>query len=285
LFSYLVRHRGDLPILLVATLRKEDTGPVPGIVKELQDDMAEVMELAPLSYEEHVQLIHSMLLENGVGTVRADTITYIHQLAEGNPLYAIELLRHYTSKGFPDSSDFQEESGVLPSTSVSEKIPASIRHMVEQKLENISPAAHHLLNIAAVIGKQVSYEILASIWSAGNENGVTGLFNALEEVIRAGLLVEHGLDYSFGHALVQETIYASISEARRHILHRQIAGKLLDNSDDDKVPVVMIAWHHLEAGDLLEGARYLLKAGKCSKKPEPVRPVLWNSIPGLPTFT
>lgn len=260
LFSYLIQHRDQLPILFAVTLRREEGNPLPGFALELQGHFTEVIELAPLTYEEHVSLLH-LHAENAI--IGADMVSHIYGLAEGNPLYALELLRHYTENGNTTTPKKKQGAGTSPKSPVSEKIPASIFHMVEQKLEKLSPSAHHLLYIAAVIGRQVHYELLASIWSSGNKYATDGLFNAIEEVIRARLLEEHGLDYTFRHALVQETIYSSISEARRQILHKQVVDQLLKlSADTDKVPVERIAWHYLGARDMLEAAEYLIKAGK-----------------------
>lgn len=261
LISYLIQYRGQLPILFVATLRKEVGDPLPGFVFDLQDHFVGVLALAPLTYEEHVTLLHLHTEENAI--IGTDTANHIYHLAEGNPLYALELLRHYSEDRTASPPKQRQDAGIMPSSPVWENIPTSIFQMVEQKLEKLSPPAHHLLYIAAVIGRQVPYELLASIWNSGNRNAEDGLFNALQEVIRARLLEEHGLDYCFRHALVQETIYLSISEARRQILHKQVAGRILElSADPDEAPVELIAWHYLGARDMLEAANYLKKAGK-----------------------
>lgn len=260
LFSYLIRHVERLPVLFVATLQKEEGEPVPAFIREFHEPEIEVIELAPLTYEEHVALLHQYAEKAIIG---ADTASRIYQLAEGNPLYALELLRHYSEKENSDQGEQRQAPGKLPVSPVSENIPSSLRHVVEQKLEKLSPPAHHLLYIAAVIGRQVPYELLAFIWSGDDYNAKQELFNALEEVIKARLLEEQGLDYSFRHALVQETIYSSISQARRKILHKQIADRLLELSAGvEGPPVEPIAWHYLGAGETLKGAQYVIQAGE-----------------------
>ncbi|MEX0720934.1 MAG: AAA family ATPase [Balneolaceae bacterium] len=259
LFHYLMQHLKHLPILFVITLRKEEGEAIPEYLSNLQKHSVEILELAPFTYEEHINLLHQHADDVVIG---ADSAGHIYHLAEGNPLYAIELLRHYTENDENDPSQHQEQTGITSTSLVSEKIPASIHYMVEQKLEQLSPPARHLLNIAAVIGRQVPYELLASIWSTGKNGEEVGLFKSLEEVIRFRLLVEHGLDYSFRHALVQETIYESISEARRQILHRQVAERLMEFvKDADEMPVEQIARHYLGAGEIIKGAGYLKQAG------------------------
>jgi len=260
LLSYLIRHRGRLPILFVATLRNEEGASLPSSILDRSDEVSEIFELEPLTYEEHVQLLH--LHAENVDTA-LEMASYIFQLSEGNPLYALELLSHYGGNKDAASPQLRRDGGSPPTTSVSGRVPAPIFQRVEQKLERLSPPARHLLYIAAVIGRNVSYGLLESIWTSGNNNAADGLFKALEEVVRASLLEEHGLDYSFCHAMVHETIYSSISEARKRILHRQITEHLLEFSKDrDQAPVELIAWHYSGARDLMEAANYLNLAGE-----------------------
>src|SRR5690606_3741003 len=126
---------------------------------------------------------------------------------------------------------------------VSNNIPPSISQILDQKLERRSAAAHRLLYIVAVIGRQVPFKILSSVWDRKNDDG---LFNALEELLRSRILEEQGLDYTFRNALDQETIYSSISEARRQKLHHRVGEKILEISPGkNETPAELIAWHYL----------------------------------------
>jgi DNA-binding SARP family transcriptional activator len=255
LFSYLIRHRDDLPILFAATVRTEADKSASKIISDLPDSV-KLIDLPPLSFDEILNLLNYQVAES---EVTPDTAKQIYRLSEGNPLFAIELLRHYKdgSSGFPGGLDH----GVA--TPYTGKIPDSLRNPVEQKMETLSPPAHHLLYIAAVIGRHVPYELIASVWGSGENTDEETLFDALEEVIRARLLEERGLDYSFRHALVREAIYSSISEARRRVLHNHVAQKLVELSDEaDDEPVEQIAYHFIRSGETLQGARYLVRAGE-----------------------
>ncbi len=264
LFSYLIRHVKRLPVLFVATLRTEEGDPIPEFIRVLRENKMKMIELAPLTYEEHVALLQQYTDDLIVGT---DVAGHIYRLAEGNPLYALELLRHYSQEENTDILQQRRVNSELAVSPVSENIPSSLHHLVEQKLEKLSPPAHHLLYIAAVIGRQIPYELLAFIWSSDDSSAKQELFDALEEVMKARLLEEQGLNYSFRHILVQETIYSSISQARRQILHKQIADRLLALSTDaEEPPVEQIAWHYLGAGEMMKGAHYLIQAGERAER-------------------
>lgn len=266
LFSYLIRHCSKFPILFVATFRKEVGEPVSKIVSEVTDEAdVTVLDLAPLSFEEHTNLLYN---HAEASNITSEITEDIYRLSEGNPLFAIELLQYFMDKDHSGntSTDYYvvpDEEGLH---SYKGKIPNSIRNLVEQKMDTLSAPAHHLLYIAAVIGKQIPYELLAAVWNGGEDTGEKSFFDALEEVIRVRLIEEHGLYYSFKHALVRETIYTLISEARRRILHNFVARQLINLSDTkDEEPVEQIAYHFIRSGDPLQGARYLKRAGNRSK--------------------
>lgn len=260
LFSYLVRHGDVLPVLFAATMREEDTGSAWRVVPALQERAATVLELAPLTSEEHAGLLQQHAATSDLSPEMADRI---FRLSEGNPLFALELLRFQVGNGIVAPSDDRVESGNGWSASPTGSIPPSLRYVVERRLDGLSPAAHHLLYIAAVIGRHVPYELMASVWSGAAFAEEEGLFEPLEEVTRARLLDERGLDYSFHHALVREAIYASISEARRRALHALVARRLVAGaSGTDDGPVEQIAHHFIRAGDLRQGVHYLVRAGE-----------------------
>lgn len=263
LLSYLIRHCQDLPILFVATFRKEVGEPAAEIISDIKDERSvTVLDLSPLSFEEHTNLLYH---HAEAANITSETTEQIYRLSEGNPLFAIELLQYFMNEESDDetSSNYYSDSEKEGPISYTGKIPDSLRNLVEQKLEVLSAPAHHLLYIAAVIGKQIPYELLASVWSGVDDTGEKSFFDALEEVIQVRLIEEHGLYYSFSHALVRETIYTLISEARRRVLHNLVAQKLIELSGSrDKEPVEQIAYHFIRSGEHLRGARYLKRAGE-----------------------
>jgi tetratricopeptide (TPR) repeat protein len=260
LLSYLIHHSNQLPILFVLSLRKEDGEALPGYLLDLHEGSLQIIELAPFTYEEHVNLLHSSAANFIIG---AETAGQIFRLSEGNPLYTLELLQNFTRQDQKEDGAAARDNFKQDDIPGSKDIPESIHHMVQQKLNKCSPPARHLLYIASTIGREVPFELLASIWGGDNEKQENGLFDAIEEVIQARILIERGLEYFFRHALVKETIYASISEARRRILHKQVATRLLEIASENEtdVSVENIAYHFLGAKEYLKGTQYLIQAG------------------------
>ncbi len=256
LFYYLRRHGEGLPVLFAATTR-EEAEPAPEIADALQERSVVELHLAPLAPREHAGLLQQHAASSEVPPATAERI---YRLSEGNPLFALELQRMQPEDGTYAVSDVDVQSAF---PSARGRIPHSLRRLVEQQLRGLSPAAHHLLYIAAVLGRHVPYELMSSVWSGAAFSDEKDLFEPLEEVMRARLLDEQGLDYSFRHALVREAIYESISEARRRALHALVARRLVSASADaDAEPVDRIAHHFIRAGDIRQGVHYLVLAGE-----------------------
>ena len=131
----------------------------------------------------------------------------ILELAEGNPLFAEELLR--------DGLEF----------GVSRRLPASISALFLQRLESFSTEGRLLLSQAAAIGKRFDAELLARV---SNQS-----FEAVLAVLRAARAVqiivedaESASSYNFRHALVREAFYDELLAVEARPLHRRIAEHL-----------------------------------------------------------
>lgn len=260
LFEYLARHGTGVPFLLAATTRQEEVIPVSASRSSGKENGIIRLSLDPLTYEEHA----SLLEQNSVrSTVSTKTANRIFRLSEGNPLFALELLDfHFEEEGgLPWADDLGAGPDVQGSSLA--RVPPSLSYVVEEHTEGLSAQAQDLIYLAAVIGRQVSFDLLASVWRGPAASDEKGIFDVLEEVIDARLLVERGLEYSFRHALVREVIYASISQARRRSLHGRIATQLVNASEAaEEEPVEAIAHHFVRAGETRQAVRYLVRAGE-----------------------
>jgi ATP/maltotriose-dependent transcriptional regulator MalT len=135
----------------------------------------------------------------------------LHEHTGGHPLYARALLEELPIEALMESSD------ALPA-------PHSMSFLVLVRLAKLSPAAQDLVLAAAVLGSR------CALSDAVRVAEVADPVAALDEAVRAGLLVNgppgHPRDLAFPHVLVRAAIYADLSPARRHDLHRR-AGEVL----------------------------------------------------------
>ena len=110
-----------------------------------------------------------------------------------------------------------------------------------------------MAQIGAVIGREFSYELLATV----ADMPTAELGSALDQLVEAELFFRHGsppgATYSFKHALVQDAAYQSLLKSRRQQLHARIVRAIRQHLPDLVEQQPEVVAHHLsEAGLLAE---------------------------------
>lgn len=219
---YLLRYDPLAKLLIVATLRAEEVDEGHPIIKlrtglQVRNQIMEI-ELEPLSLDE-VGLLASDVLGKDLS---ADTESRIFRETEGNPLFTVEILR---------SGDY-EAGGPLPS---------GLRSILTRRLGQLSTEARDLVGLAAAIGREFDFHLLAAV-SQADENS---LVHALDELwSRRIIQTQQGDTYSFTHGKLQDAAYETLSTIRRPILHRRVAEALLMRNSES----ALIADHFEKAG-------------------------------------
>lgn len=255
LFHFLARRLQDAPLLLVVTRRTEGaaTGdPLDKLVRSVRETATvNVITLAPLSAADHHELLQPQSGERLLSREQSDEI---FQLSEGNPMYALELYEFRSRPVAPGAHRSQS----------ARTVPPSLRNSVGERLDKLSPPARELLTIAAIAGEGVSHPLLETLWASGNaDRAGAGLLDLLDQLIAAHLLYERGIHYHFRHALYRNCIYESVSEARRRVMHAQVAHGLVELGEREaELPVEQIAFHYQRAGDARQAAHFLMLAGQ-----------------------
>lgn len=160
----------------------------------------------------------------------------ILELAEGNPLFAEELLRHGLEFG------------------PSQRLPASISAIFLQRLESFSEDGRLLLSQAAVIGKRFDAELLAQVSKQSTEAVLAVLRTArsLQIIVED---VEVLSSYNFRHALVREALYEELLALEARPLHRRIA-QHLENLSESEECTIELAYHWWAAREPAKAVRY-----------------------------
>ncbi len=255
LIHFLGRRLQDVPLLLVATRRDEETGddPLSKLVRAA-GDTAEVktLSLGPLSAADHHELLRQHSNQPRLSRNRSDEV---FRLSEGNPMFALEL-HEFQAQTAPAGTNASQPT---------ETIPPSLRSNVTERLRKLSPSARQLLTVAAALGEGFAYPLLEALWSSRKEGETDEkpLLDLLDELIEARWLSERGIHYHFGHELYRRCVYDLATEARRRALHAQVARALIRLSQkDDELPVEKIAAHYKNAGDARQAAHFLTLAGQ-----------------------
>jgi predicted ATPase len=202
LLGFLVRNlRG--PVALVLTYRADELHrrhPLRPFLAELErGGRVERLELGRLGRRELGELLAGILGKPAPAALVGELLAR----SEGNPFFAEELLA-------------ARREGV--------DLPEALRDLLLARVQALSAAAQHGLQVAAVAGQRVDHELLAAVAGQQPERLVEPLREAIGRQV---LVVEEGGDsYRFRHALVQEAIYDDLLRVQRGPLHAAYARAL-----------------------------------------------------------
>ncbi|HET6736369.1 ATP-binding protein [Mycobacterium sp.] len=207
--------------------------------------------LGPLNLAEVAELVRRETGHDpGSGTVRS-----IRARTAGNPFFVRELSR-FLADGGELSDDAAAQAGV----------PSTVRDVVRDRLADLDDGVTELLEIAALIGRDVGLGLLAHVADLDVQTCLDGL----EPLEGLGLLAPTPQDpysFRFTHDLVRESV-AEITPPRRSTqMHARIADALERTESDDDAVAERLAHHLWSAGPLADPARTaaaLVRAGSCA---------------------
>lgn len=181
----------------------------------------------------------------GGRSLPAEVLEQIVAKTDGVPLFVEELTKTVLESGL-----LREQNGsyILASTLTPLAIPSTLQDSLMARLDRLAPIKE-IAQIGATIGREFPYDLLEAV--APNQGGT--LQDALAQLVAAGLIFSHGIppdsSYTFKHALVQDTAYATLLKSRRQQLHQRIAESLRDRFPEraDREPGI-VAHHFTRAG-------------------------------------
>jgi len=239
--------------VVVGALR--DRAPAPGL--ELARMLAAAsrlphhrrIRLGPLGPAEVAELVRRETGQApGPGAARS-----IHARTAGNPFFVRELSRLLAGGGVL-TEDAAARAGV----------PSTVRDVVRDRVAGLDEDTQGLLQIAALVGRDVNLGLLAR---AAAIDGQTCL-DRLEPLRGLGLLEQSPGDpfsFRFAHDLVRESVVRTTSLPRATRLHLRVAEALERTDGDDESVAERLAHHLWAAGPLADPARTagaLVRAGR-----------------------
>ena len=242
LLAHIVRAIETHPVLVVGTYRDTEVGdPLVSLLADLRRDRElERLRLRSLDRGAVAEMISGWL-------GRTPPTHYAHALhreTEGNPFFIEEVLRHLIEAGALDDTEWRRLGSFTELG-----IPDGVREAIERRLAILSPEARRIVTMAAVIGRSFSFEVLDAVAQLSGERAL----DALEEATQHRIVEEEPAApgrYEFAHALIRETLYASLSGPRRVRLHRAI-GAILEqqHAGDPDPPLGELAYHFIAAAE------------------------------------
>ncbi|MDQ2715571.1 MAG: AAA family ATPase [Chloroflexota bacterium] len=257
--QYLLSYEPQARVLLIGTVRAEEALPGQPLVTFLsalqRDGLVTEIALGPLTTTETASLAeHTLGRQLDPAACNA-----LYRETEGNALFVVEMARASTL-----AQQQAEQHGLgrpLPLlTHTASTLPPTVQTVLAARLAQLSPQARDVANVAAVIGREFAFSVLARASGESEEHVVRGL----DELWQRRILREAAAEtYDFSHDKLRELAYTSLSPAYRRLLHRRIAEAFEDVYARDLDAVSgQLAAHFERAGLSEQAIRYYQRAGK-----------------------
>jgi DNA-binding CsgD family transcriptional regulator/tetratricopeptide (TPR) repeat protein len=162
----------------------------------------------------------------------------LHGRTGGNPFFLEELVATSASGPLHDLDS-------MP-------LPWTVAELVSSQVDALDPAVCDMLTAASVLGRRVSFDVLAAVTGASEND----LISRLHAAVESGLLVEADPDvFSFHHELAREAVEGKLLGRERRRLHEAAFDALRKGESRDHVA---LAHHARGAGrydDMVDEAR------------------------------
>jgi class 3 adenylate cyclase/tetratricopeptide (TPR) repeat protein len=217
------------------------------------------IELNPLAGEASREIAANLLRVEALPEMAR---TLIMDKAEGNPFYVEEIIRTLLEA---DMLTWADEAWQTAQEFANFAVPDTLAGVITARLDRLDPETKMAVQAAAVIGRQFDLGTLAAILDTPET-----LEPALAELQARDMIGETSQTpyplYQFTHALLQETVYASLLLSSRRALHLQVAGYYEEMGANYSSDIVQqwsgeTARHFLAAGEEARALPYLVGAG------------------------
>jgi DNA-binding SARP family transcriptional activator len=174
---------------------------------------------------------------------------WLSERSGGNPFFALETLKSLFENGILNVKNGQWHSQLDDITQdyTELEVPLSISELIERRLSRLSDSTRRVVQAASVMREGFTPKLLSQIVGLSE----WGVLEALEEA-EANSIVQ---TTRFAHDLLRQSIYKSLAQTRRKLLHGQVAEVLQDQAEP-----MILAEHYAEAGEIEKSVDYRLKA-------------------------
>lgn len=209
------------PVLLLCLARPELVEERPQW--EALSRKVDTLFLEPLGPSE-IELIAGRLAG---GTIPLETRARVVETAQGNPLFAEQLV-----------AELQDEGTV--------SLPASLHALLASRLDRLGPGELDVLRCAAVVGTTFTIDALSALVPEQARGFVERHLRALEHKRLIRPSRPAGRELSFHHVLIQLAAYRSTTREDRATLHERVAEWLRAETPGQTPSLDEMLGYHLE---------------------------------------
>ena len=240
LLERLIKEELALPLIMLFTHRPEYHPPWSDA------DKRRTITLLPLTTGATEEMLRTRL---GVQELPKALSQLVLKKAEGNPLFAEEILNYLEDRG-----------GLANGTNVDMlDLPVSLENLLMARVDRLDQNSKSLLQAASVIGRVFSGDVAGEVAELG-----TGTPESMTELQRVGLVQidEQSGDYQFKHALLQDAVYGSLLTERREGLHERTAQALeIRHASSIGEITETLAHHYGQTPRAEKAVHYMAEAG------------------------
>ena len=253
LLAFVLRRLHGSRIALIATSRDAEAR-VPAIAEVVTRifRQGEVLTLPAFSTAEVEAAVASKL-----GATDRALSAALFELTQGNPLFLHETLHVVAARAGPRS--LVELRGLA--------VTGGALTLVRERLSGADPDLVSLLEVASVLGREVSTPLLAEV----AKRSLLELELCLDAAAQRGILVRRDQDrWAFAHVLVREAFYGGLPPERRAALHADAARALERRVEKGHTGDLSSLAHHafcaLPLGDAAQASRLARRAAESARR-------------------
>lgn len=244
-------------LMVIATLRQEEytpDHPLHALLNTLLRN-GQLTEVTVSALDEHDTA--ALAAQVAMRDLDPATAQRIYRETEGNPLFVVETVRTDLLASQEDRHPRGTET--TSATAPNAPLPPTVQAVISARLAQLSPVASELVQVAATIGREFAFDLLARVSGKDEDALLTGI----DELWQRRIIRERDGDtYDFSHDKLREVAYTSLSSRRRRVLHRRIAeGLEIIHADAFDTVCGQVAAHYLQAGEPERAAAHLERAG------------------------
>jgi class 3 adenylate cyclase/tetratricopeptide (TPR) repeat protein len=261
LIRFLLESMTNAPLLIICSFRLEPERPGATLITDASvhyPDRVRHLSLDDLTPPDVERMLEGLL---GRTQLPTELKAWIVPQTRGIPFYVEELLRALIDRGV-----MRLERGAWTMTSAADetRVPETIQSLIRARLDLISLEGRGVLYDAAVLG--LVFRTDALVLLRGELPPVQAALRELEDraLIQQGTLEG---EWSFRHALVQETAYRSMLRPVRAVRHAKAGWALEELSAQRRDEPTQEIAHHYDLGEVADkAAGWLLRAGRRARR-------------------
>ncbi len=234
-----------LPVIILATFRDDEAA---NLVDKLPG--SQLLKLDRLDEANIAALSQSILGDRGR---QPEVVSLLQRETEGNVFFLVEVVR-----ALAEEAGTLDQIGMM--TLPQNVFTGGVQRVVERRLNRVSREHYALLQLAAVVGREIDLAVMAH---AAPETDIDEWIRACSDaaVIDVGTTDAVETRWRFAHDKLREALLDDLQPADKRAYHAQVAGALEATRADDPAVIPALAHHWEMAGDVLNARGYLAQSG------------------------